>query len=361
MSGPAASSAATGLQRPSALPPVSDADLDRGARELIERCLAVTAADRVLVIADEPTRGLAERIVAAASRVAADSRLLIVPGLDDDYPAAFAAIAEAVTGERPSVTAFAARDGDDRLAWDERFWALLDGVGARHAQLTALDRPSLGIGLAADYREVARFSELVRGRLTGAATAEVRNALGTEIRFALDPARPWTAFTGLYHAPGEGGRLPQGEVFCSPTGADGVIAASVLGYPFNASTGLLAEPVRFEVRGGRLVGLEHPDAGLASRLREWFDRDEHAGRIGEFAVGTNRACTALSGNLLFDENVPGCHIAFGHPFGDYTGAHWHSEVHVDLVVERPTITVDGTPLLVDGRYPDPVPADWSPE
>jgi len=361
VSGAAASSAASGLRRPSALPPVSDADLDRGARELIDTCLAVTADDRVLVVTDDATRGLAEHIVAAAARVTDDARLHLVPGLDDDYPAAFAEIERAITGHRPTVTAFAARDGDDRLAWDERFWALLDAVGARHAQLTALDRPSLGIGLAADYREVARFSELVRERLTGATTAEVRNALGTEIRFTLDPARPWTAFTGLYHAPGEGGRLPQGEVFCSPVGADGVIAASVLGYPFNASTGLLAEPVRFEVRGGRLVALDHPDAELAARLRAWFGRDEHAGRIGEFAVGTNRACTALSGTLLFDENVPGCHIALGHPFGDYTGAHWHSEVHVDLVVERPTITVDGATLIVDGRYPDPSPADWSPE
>lgn len=329
-------------------------DLARGADELVGACLAVTGDDRVLILTDAATQPLAEHIVQAASALA-PTVLRLVGDLDADYPAAFAAILDALDEVRPSVTVFAARDADDRLAWDPRFWQRLEALGARHAQMPALDATSLGVGMATDYREVAAFSERVLQHLTGARTVEVRNALGTAIRFELDPERPWTAFTGLYHSPGDGGRLPQGEVFCSPLAAEGVIAASVVGYPFNAATGLLAEPVRFEVRSGRLAGLDHPDAELAARLRDWFGRDEHAARIGEFAVGTNRACTALTGNLLFDENVPGCHIAFGHPFGEYTGAHWHSDVHVDLVVDRPTITVDGVPLIVDGRYPEDVP------
>lgn len=334
---------------------VTTADLARGAAELVGTCLAVTGDDRVLILTDDATLPLAEHVVRAASALA-PTALRLVGDLDADYPAAFAAIDAALDEVRPSVTVFAARDADDRLAWDPRFWQRLEALGARHAQMPALDATSLGVGMAADYREVADFSERVREHLAGARTVEVRNALGTAIRFELDSERPWTAFTGLYHGAGDGGRLPQGEVFCSPLAADGTIAASVVGYPFNAATGLLAEPVRFEVQGGRLVGLEHPDAALAARLRDWFGRDEHAARIGEFAVGTNRACTALTGNLLFDENVPGCHIAFGHPFGEYTGAHWHSDVHVDLVVDRPTITVDGVPLIVEGRYADGIPS-----
>ena len=328
------------------------AGLARGADELLRGCLAATGQDRVLVLTDLATQDLARHIVDAASAFApTDVRL--VGDLDADYPAAFAAVSHALDEVRPTVTVFAARDAGDRLAWDPRFWQRLDELGARHAHMPALDATSLGAGMAADYREVAAFSEKVRRLLTGARSITVRNALGTDIRFDLDPDRPWIALTGLYRSAGQGGRLPQGEVFCAPLAADGTIAASVIGYPFNAETGLLAQPVRFEVRAGRLVRLDHPDDGLAARLREWFSRDEHAGRIGEFAVGTNLACTALTGNLLFDENVPGCHIALGHPFGDYTGADWHSEVHVDLVVDRPTIAVDGLPLIADGRYVDP--------
>lgn len=336
-------------------PTIGPAELARGADELVRSCLAVRGDDRVLVLTDVATRHLAQHVVRAASAFAPTS-VRLVGDLDADYPAAFERISRALDEVRPTVTVFAARDAEDRLAWDPRFWQRLDGLGARHAQMPALDAMCLGVGMATDYGEVARFSERVAALVAGARTATVRNALGTDIRFELDPARPWTPFTGLYRAPGEGGRLPQGEVFCSPRSADGVIAASVLGYPFNAATGLLDEPVRFEVAGGRLVRLEHRDAELAARLRAWFARDEHAARVGEFALGTNPACSALTGNLLFDENVPGCHIALGHPFGDYTGAHWHSEVHVDLVVDRPTIAVDGRALIVDGRYAEPLPA-----
>lgn len=331
------------------------ADFTRGTHELLRTCLAATGEDRVLVLTDRTTQALAQHILDAAAGFA-PAELRLVGDLDADYPAAFAAIERALDEVRPSVTVFAARDAGDLLAWDKRFWQRLEALGARHAHMPALDAVSLSLGMAADYREVAAFSKDMQRLLTGARTITVRNALGTDIRFDLAPDRPWIPLTGLYHSAGDGGRLPQGEVFCTPLTADGVIAASVLGYPFNAETGLLAEPVRFEVAAGRLVRLDHPDEGLATRLRDWFRRDDGADRIGEFALGTNSACTEIIGNLLYDENVPGCHIAFGHPFGDYTGADWQSEVHVDVVVHRPTITLDGTPLIVDGRYVDPLPS-----
>lgn len=336
-------------------------DFARGTHELFRTCLAATADDRVLVLTDLATQDLARHILDAASGFAA-AELRFVGDLDADYPAAFAAVERALTEVRPTVTVFAARDAGDRLAWDDRFWKRLEELGARHAHMPALDATSLAIGMAADYRQVAAFSEAVQRLLTGTRAITVHNALGTDIRFELDPGRPWIPLTGLYRTAGKGGRLPQGEVFCTPLAADGVIMASVLGYPFNAETGLLAEPVRFEVQAGRLVRLDHPDAALAARLRDWFRRDAGADRIGEFAIGTNRALKTIIGNLLFDENVPGCHIAFGHPFGDYTGADWQSEVHVDVVVDRPTITVDGRPLIVDGAYvePLPVPSERSP-
>ncbi|MEQ1944542.1 aminopeptidase [Mesorhizobium sp. VNQ89] len=330
---------------------VTEANLIAGAQELVHTCLAIGAADRVLVLTDLATEKLADYIVRAASAIAGTTKVL-VGDVDTDFVAAFATIEGALDAFRPTVTVFAARDSGDLLAWEPRFGQKLEVLGARHAQMPALDSISLGIGMAADYREVATFSKAVRQRLAGTREVSISNALGTDILFTLDPQRPWIPLTGLYHSAGQRGRLPQGEVFCSPLSADGVIAASVLGYPFNAATGLLAQPVRFEIEKGRLADLSHPDADLAASLRDWFRRDEHAGRIGELAVGTNRGSTALCGNLLFDENVPGCHIALGHPFGDWTGAEWHSSVHVDLVVDRPTIVLDGQMLIVDGAYVD---------
>lgn len=328
---------------------MSDQLLSDGAQELISTCLGVSEADSVLVLTDAATFPVADYIHRASEQIT-HSVVELLPSLNDDYAAAFERIEQRLNAIRPSVVVFAAEDDEDLLAWDERYWQKLKDLEARSAQMPALDAHCLGAGMAADYREVARFTQVVTDRVQAAREIEVVNELGTNITFACDPARPWTPFTGLYHEGGSGGRLPQGETFCSPISANGTIAASVIGYPFNASTRLLSDPVRLEIEDSRVVEISHTDSVLIERLEAWFAQDEHANRIGEFALGTNRGCEEIMGNLLFDENVPGCHIALGHPFGDYTGADWASRVHVDLVVARPNIRVDGSEIIHYGTY-----------
>ena len=53
--------------------------------------------------------------------------------------------------------------------------------------------------------------------------------------------------------------------------------------------------------------------------------------MGEFAIGTNLGVERVIGNILQDEKFPGIHIAFGNPYGEHTGAPWHSSTHIDVV------------------------------
>ncbi|MFF0450331.1 aminopeptidase [Streptomyces sp. NPDC004609] len=327
----------------------SAAEVARGARELIRTCLAVTGSDRVLVLTDRGTRALAG-VIADQAHAVTTAAVVVIPDVAAGYEAARREIGRALDAYAPTVTVFAAADPGDLLAWDPSFWEHLERFGARHAHMPALDDVCLGIGMAVDYTEVARFTLGVRDLLAGCRSVRVTSASGTELELRCGPDRPWTPFTGLYQCGGQGGRLPQGEVFCTPLTAEGVLAVSVVGYPFNAASGLLGEPLLIEVAGGAAVSLHHPDTALASRLRDWLAGAPGGLRLGELALGTNRELPAITGNLLFDENVPGVHIAFGHPFPEYTGADWESPVHVDMVVERPAVQVDGRAVLVDGRY-----------
>ncbi|MFF5242889.1 aminopeptidase [Streptosporangium sp. NPDC000095] len=313
-------------------------------------CLAVAREDRVLVLTDRATRRLAGIVADEARTLAPDTVVEVLPDVAAGYPAARRAVEAALDAHRPTVTVFAAADPEDLLAWDPSFWALLARDGVRHAHMPALDDACLGIGMAVDYTEVAGFTLGVRDLLTGCASVHVTSATGTDLTLTCDPARPWTPFTGLYRCGGQGGRLPQGEVFCSPRSAEGVLAASVLGYPLNSRHGLLTEPVLIEVAAGEAVEVRHPDTALASEVYRLLAEAPGGLRLGELALGTNRALTGLTGNLLFDENVPGVHIAFGHPFPQYTGADWESPVHLDLVLERPSVRVDGHTVLDSGRY-----------
>ncbi|MEU5400102.1 aminopeptidase [Streptomyces sp. NPDC005963] len=331
-------------------------DVARGAAELLHTCLACTGADRVLVLTDRATRPLAE-VIADQARSVTSASVAVIPDIAAGYETARQEIERALDTHRPTVTVFAAADPGDLLAWDPTFWDHLERLGARHAHMPALDDVCLGIGMAVDYTEVARFTLGVRDLLAGTRSAHITSATGTDLSLTCSPDRPWTPFTGLYQCGGQGGRLPQGEVFCTPLTAEGILAVSVVGYPFNAESGLLAEPLLIEVADGSAVAFDHPDERFASRLGTWLGDAPGGLRLGEFALGTNRSLPAITGNLLFDENVPGVHIAFGHPFPDYTGADWESPVHVDMVVERPSVHMDGLTVLTDGRYriPDRLP------
>ena len=70
---------------------------------------------------------------------------------------------------------------------------------------------------------------------------------------------------------------------------------------------------------------------LLEEFRAYTSTDENSNRVGEFAVGTNTACTHVIGNILQDEKIPGIHIAFGHPYAEHTGQNWISKTHIDCV------------------------------
>ena len=74
---------------------------------------------------------------------------------------------------------------------------------------------------------------------------------------------------------------------------------------------------------------------------------EHGRSLAELGIGTNPAAM-LTGNVLEDEKVIGtAHLAFGTSAG--MGGVDVASVHIDGVVLRPTLELDGACLLDDGR------------
>ena len=83
---------------------------------------------------------------------------------------------------------------------------------------------------------------------------------------------------------------------------------------------LKATPLTIEVKDNRIVRSRSENKELLDEFRAYTSTDENSNRVGEFAVGTNTACTRVIGNILQDEKIPGIHIAFGHPYAEHTGA-----------------------------------------
>ena len=89
---------------------------------------------------------------------------------------------------------------------------------------------------------------------------------------------------------------------------------------------------------------------LLEEFRAYTSTDENSNRVGEFAVGTNTACTHVIGNILQDEKIPGIHIAFGHPYAEHTGQNWISKTHIDCVGRDFDIWFDDEQVMARGKF-----------
>ncbi|MBW3016911.1 aminopeptidase, partial [Candidatus Woesearchaeota archaeon] len=65
---------------------------------------------------------------------------------------------------------------------------------------------------------------------------------------------------------------------------------------------------------------------------------------------TNIFLKKFVGSMLQDEKFPGVHIAFGYPYPKMTKANWSSKAHMDVVMRKTTIVVDGRKIMDKGKF-----------
>ena len=103
---------------------------------------------------------------------------------------------------------------------------------------------------------------------------------------------------------------------------------------------------RLERAYGQVAALDEENADRLLRQIE-----DAARNIAELGLGTNGSAT-LSGNVLEDEKVLGtCHVALGD--NSTFGGRVRAPSHLDGVLRRPTLELDGGVVLADGE-----PVGW---
>ena len=50
------------------------------------------------------------------------------------------------------------------------------------------------------------------------------------------------------------------------------------------------------------------------------------------------------------KKFPGIHIAFGSGYPDKTGATWDGKAHLDCIITKPTVEIDGTAIMKNGNF-----------
>lgn len=215
--------------------------------------------------------------------------------------------------------------------------------GVRIASMPGLTLDIFCRTVPVDYTVFEGRGRAFAERLSAAERCRIVSEAGTDLELVL-AGRDGRSDDGDLRAAGSFGNLPAGEAYIAPREdqGDGIVVfdGSI------ASSGLLAEPLRAELRRGRLVSAE---GGGAQQLLAALDAGGENGRvIAEFGIGTNPSAR-IHGRVIEDEKVEGTiHIAFGTNTG--IGGENEASVHVDGIVRAPTVELDGDAIMRDGVF-----------
>lgn len=224
----------------------------------------------------------------------------------------------------------------------------------RHAHMPDFTEEIMRQGLAADYVKIRLMCRKVYAAVSKAGRITVTTPAGTDLTVDLSRSLKWKICDGQIR-PGKWTNLPDGEVFTTPADANGrvVIDGCMGDIPSMRPEKLKASPLSYELRRGRCVrgSVKCRDNSMKKAFEKYtFGGDANSDRAGEFAIGTNIGLKKLIGVMLQDEKFPSVHLALGNPLPQWTGARWTSKAHNDGLMLKPTVVVDGRPIMKAGRF-----------
>lgn len=315
------------------------------ANLIVHTLLDVRPRERLLLVVDRSGRSENGDIADAISRVAAesDAETFVVdiddaPGDGTEYlPEAVARMMRAtdivisltLTTSAPfphhEVPIGLVRSGRIRgVFMAKRRRAGLLGRSVLHADFPAMDR------VATTWQSAFEATQRVR----------VTTAAGTDFTASLagQPSRR----SQLAHRPGTMSPVNWGEVYQGPVPgtANGIVVVDgpVLGFGWPAS------PIAIELRDGLAVGIEGDDP-IADALWDLARSSRNGTNVAEVAVGINAYADDPEVNV-YKKGLGRLHIALGS--GVVYDQDVDSPIHVDCILERPTVQLDDGPIITDG-------------
>ena len=329
---------------------IIDAELAPGAHNAIRVCLRLQPTERITIITDEPTTEIAAALQAEVEEVGADHAVFV---LENYAERPLTRMPKIILDDlaQSQVSIYAARTLTGELGPRIEMTAVVNKNRIRHGHMVNINRQVMVEGMRADFIAVDALSQRLIERARKAERIRCQTPRGTDFEAEFSPKLKWLKTSGLI-TPEKWGNLPGGEIFTSPKDCRGTfVIDGVVGDYLCAKYGdLAAAPLTVEVEDSRIRSMRSENKKLLEEFRAYTSTDENSNRVGEFAIGTNTACTHVIGNILQDEKIPGVHLAFGHPYAEHTCADWISKTHIDCVGRDFDIWFDGEPIMRGGKF-----------
>jgi aminopeptidase len=327
-----------------------DTELIPGARNAINVCLRLKPEERITIITDTATREIAAALQKEVERVGSEYSLFV---LEHHARRPLKFMPEPILQDLATsqVSIFAAQSQTGELGSRGQMTSVVNNHRIRHAHMVNINRQIMVEGMRADFVQVDALSQRLVERARKAKRITCKTPHGTDFEAELSSDLKWLKTSGIIQ-PDKWGNLPGGEIFTAPENTNGVfVVDGVVGdYLCERYGDLQDSPLTIEVENNRIRSLKSANRDLQDDFKLYTSGDENSNRVGEFAIGTNTACTRVIGHILQDEKIPGVHIAFGHPYSEHTGANWASKTHIDCVGRDFDIWFDGEQVMRGGKF-----------
>ncbi len=327
-----------------------DKELSEGAYNAINVCLRLKPEERITVITDNESLEIASALEAEIKKVGAEYSLFVI---EDFAPRPLKNMPQPILDDlaksQVSIFCAVAHTGELRSRID--MTEVVDEHKLRHGHMVNISKQIMLEGMRADFLKVDEISQRLIEKARKAKTITVKNAAGTDMKGEFSTGLKWLKTSGIISVE-KWGNLPGGEIFTSPYTVNGLfVVDGVVGdYLCKKYGDLKNTPLKIWIRDSRITKMECDNKELLEEFTAYTMTDENSNRVGEFAIGTNIACTHVIGNILQDEKLPTVHIAFGHPYSAHTGADWQSTTHIDCVSVDCSIWLDDELVMENGKF-----------
>jgi leucyl aminopeptidase (aminopeptidase T) len=311
--------------------------MKEAARVIVRDCLAVRDGETILIIVDQGTSEIGKALFEAARDVRAEA--VIVEMLERTSHGA----------EPPKPVAEAMKTADVVIAATSKSMtytkARLDASfnGARVASMPTITPEIMCRTMSADYTKVSERSHKLSDILSKGNYVFLSTPGGTDLTMQIS-GRIGVADTGMLHQRGAMGNLPAGEAFVVPI--EGTAKGQIVIDISMAGVGRVSAPIKMVVEDGYVTEIiGGVEADRLSALLQGKGKEVY--NLAELGIGTNDKAIA-SGSPLEDEKAMGTiHIAIGDNSG--IGGTIKAPMHLDGVMKDPTLIIDGTTVMKDGR------------
>ncbi|MDH3215324.1 MAG: aminopeptidase [Candidatus Krumholzibacteria bacterium] len=316
---------------------ISDRRMTRAANTALSQCLGVREGEKLLIVANPEYRRIGEALYAEGVKLGAQAALLYYPkaGINGEEPPALiaGAMVKSDVVVAPTVASLTHTSARRRAC----------KAGARVATMPGITEEFFVRGLSADYDDLMGLTKEIHRYLDAAKVAHVTSPSGCDL--VLDVRNPAIVSDGNLKMRGSFSNLPTGETELAPKNAKGILVV-------DRCAQYVDEPTVFEIDKGHIVKYDgNPSGRRLKRLIEGAkvkDGNDNASFVAEFAIGTNKKAK-ITGTILEDEKVFGtCHVAFGDNTS-YPGGKNPSVLHMDVIVCKPTIALDGRTIMKNGK------------